>query len=245
MADKRNIKTKIWVYAVVLFTSAFIVLLITAYSQIKLNRNIVDFKTQISNQQSEKNKYQLSYANAQEMNSKLSDENAILTEDNKNLQETIGMLEKDASEVSDKTTKQIAEYAKFSDAQSEYLIGNKINGAQLLKKINVSLFDDKTKELYDVYSAKIFDEVGKELYNSGYKLYTAGKYYEATEKLALSRDISFKSDYSDNCLYYLAHSVYKTGLKSSAVDYMKTLIKEYPSSSFIKYAESFVKKYDE
>lgn len=40
MSNNKSERKTVWIYAVILFTSVFVVLLLTAYSQIKLNTNI-------------------------------------------------------------------------------------------------------------------------------------------------------------------------------------------------------------
>jgi hypothetical protein len=47
-------KSKLCVYAIILFNIAFIVLLFTAYSQIKLNENLNSYKNQVINKETEK-----------------------------------------------------------------------------------------------------------------------------------------------------------------------------------------------
>lgn len=244
MAEKRNIKAKIWVYAVVLFTSAFIVLLITAYVQIKQQRSINDYKTQISVQQNENKKFQLSYANAQEMIDKLTGDNDNLTADNKSYNDTIDKLNNDLNQIKEESDQQIAQYEKLCEAQSEYLKGNIVACAQLLKNIDPKDLDGKAAEAYSLISGKAIKEAGSQLFEEGYKLYQNSKYTEAIEKLSLCRDISNNEDFSDNCLYYLAYAKHRSGQTAIAVDMMKTLIQEYPSSSFIKYARIFIQKFE-
>ena len=243
MPDKRNVKANIWVYAVVLFTSAFIVLLITAYSQIKLNRNIVDFKNQISSQKSEKNKYQLNFENAQEINNKLSEENAKLNTDNKTLSATIEKQNNDMKTAEDQAARKIIQYESLSQAQAEYLKGNTVICAQTLKNIEQPMLDEKAKEAFELLSKKVYGEAGKELYEEGYKLYNRGDYAAAAEKLSMSREFSENEDYSDNCLYYMAYALQKSGNTLKAIDNMNLLINEYPSSTFIKSAKKFIQKY--
>ncbi len=244
MANKKNVKSKIWVYAVVLFTSAFIVLLITAYSQIKMNRNIVDFRNQISNQQNEKNKYQLNFATAQEMNNKLTEENEKLKADNESLQEAVNKANSDIQAANDSTGKKLGEYEKLSAAQEAYIKGDIVASARILKSIDVLQFNEKAKASYEFLSEKALLEAGKQLFDEGYKLYSKGDYNAALEKLTLSRELSPKADYSDNCLYYLAYAQQRTGNTAAAVTNMKLLLNEYPESSFINYAKSFIEKYD-
>ncbi len=244
MADKRNMKAKIWVYAVVLFTSAFIVLLITAYSQIKQQRNIDDFKTQISQQQNENKKYQLSYANAQEMIGKLTEENEKLADENKSFSDTIDKLTGDLDLLGEESQEKITQYEKLSEAQSEYLKGNTVVSAQVLKTIDAGVFNEKAAETYALLSSKAFSEAGRMLFDEGYKLYQKGNYSEAITKLALSRDMTTIESYSDDCLYYLAYAQHREKNTGMAVSLMKSLVQDYPTSSFVKYARNFIHRFE-
>lgn len=55
--DNKKDKKTVWIYAVVLFTSAFIVLMITAYSQIKVNKNIDYVRDKLGNSEKEKKQF--------------------------------------------------------------------------------------------------------------------------------------------------------------------------------------------
>lgn len=244
MADKRNIKAKIWVYAVVLFTSAFIVLLITAYSQIKQQRSIDDFKTQISQQQSENKKYQLSYANAQEMIGKLTEENEKLAAENKSFSDAIDKLNRDMDLTEEASGEKLMQYEKLSEAQSEYLKGNIVVCAQALKTIDPGFLNEKAAETFSLLSARAFNEAGRMLFDEGYKLYQKGNYSEAIPKFTLSRDMAKGESYSDDCLYYLAYARHREGNTAIAISLMKSLVQDYPKSSFIKYAESFIDRFE-
>ncbi|NJD02659.1 MAG: hypothetical protein FIA99_08705 [Ruminiclostridium sp.] len=244
MEKKRNMKSKIWVYAVVLFTSAFIVLLITAYSQIRQQKSIDNLNTQINKQQNEKKKYQLSFANAQEIITKLTGENEKLADENKNFQNTIDKQISDLNIMEEELQEKIRQYGKLSEAQSEYIKGNIVASAQIFQKINPDAFDEKAVEAYTSLSARAYSEAGRQVFDEGYKLYQQTDYSEAKSKFLLSREFSNKDSYSDNCLYYLAYAYYRTGDKTAALYLMKTLVQDYPASSFVKYARNFIHKYE-
>ena len=131
--NNKNARSKIWLYAVVLFTSAFIVLLLTAYSQIKLNRNLSDLNNQVYTKEHEKNQVQLSFANAQDINSKLTDENKNLQNEKDMLTAELNQIQSDF-DVSDKLDKsKLDAYDKLCQAQNEYLMGKIVESAQLIE----------------------------------------------------------------------------------------------------------------
>ena len=52
--DNKNEKKQIWMYALILFAGAFIVLLLTAYSQVKFQNNISDYQNKLSTEEKAK-----------------------------------------------------------------------------------------------------------------------------------------------------------------------------------------------
>jgi TolA-binding protein len=243
MKDNKNVKSKIWVYAVVLFMSAFIVLLYTFSSQIKLNNNINNYKTQISSQESEKNKYHLSFVNAQDVNNKLNEENKRLEANVKFIYDNYEKLQSDKSEMEDIYNRTTAANEMLCKAQAEYLAGNTVVCASTLKGIDVNSLSVNVKEIFRTLSEKAYVEAGKLTFDEGYKLYKSKKYPEAVEKFALSKGFSTTAVYSDKCLYYLAISEQKGGHMIEALEHMKALLHDYPKSRYIKSAEAFIKKY--
>lgn len=238
-----NKKSKIWVYAVVLFTSAFIVLLFTAYSQIKLNNNLSEYKSQVSSKENEVNKYQQNFSSAQEMNLKLNNEI-------KRLEEEISTVRALLTELANEKEKNEAISKRKKDAIDElltltelYLNGNAVECAGRLKSMDTADLEAKQLDTYNTLSAKAYAEAGNLLYNEGYALYNKGEYDEAREKLLLSHQYAPAQVFSDKCLYYLAYSEVKTGKNNLAVEHMNLLINHFPSSKYVKSAKQFINKY--
>lgn len=238
-----NKKSKIWVYAVILFTSAFIVLLFTAYSQIKLNNNLSDYKNQVYNKESEKNKYQQNFSSAQEMNAKLNEEIKKLEEENSTLKSDIVVLNSEKESIETTLDKKITAVEGLSNAMTIYLNGNVVECASLIKGIDVANLDGKAAETYKTLTLKAYSEAGKILFNEGYSLYNRAKYSEATEKLLLSSQYSPAETFSDKCLFYLAYSELKIDKTAAALEHMNMFINNYPSSKYLKSAKRFVERY--
>lgn len=238
-----NRKLKIWVYAVILFTSAFIVLLFTAYSQIKMNKNLNDYKNQIYNKETEKNKYQQNFSSAQEMNSRLNEEIKTLQEENNVLKANINDLEKNMENIEEILKLKSSAAEGLSKAITEYLNGNVVVCAGLIKNIDSANLDEKAVETYKVLLLKANAEAGKLLFDEGYALYNRAKYSEAVEKLLLSSQYAPADNFSDKCLFYLAYSEVKSSNTTGALDHMNKLINNYPSSKYLKSAKRFIEKY--
>lgn len=244
MNENRNVKAKIWLYAVILFTSAFIVLLMTAYSQIKLNRSIDDYKNQINSQESEKNKVKMSFASAQELNSKLQEKISQLEGELQKLKEETEQKEKSRQEALDQNEKILQAYSALGSLHKEYFNGNILECASYFKRgLDISLLDEKSQSNYNLLKAIVYKEAGEQLYEEGYVLYKKRDYSLAAEKLSLSASYAPDQEYSDDNLYYLAYSVYKNGDKGKAVEIMKLLLEKYPSTTFIRDAKRFISRY--
>lgn len=244
MEENKNAKTKIWIYAVVLFSSAFIVLLITGYSQIKLNKNLNSYRDKISNTENERNKYQLNFSSAQETNNKLKEENEKLKSGNNALKTKVDGLEKEKTQIIDGNEKALQEYDKLCTAQANYLNENYVmSGGILIKQINYNLLDTKARELYSQLLDKVRPKAEKILYNDGYQLYEKKDYVSAAEKLKLALDIAPAGAYTDGVLYFLALSKDRTGDLRSAAGYMQLIIQSYPESKYYKKAKYYYEKY--
>lgn len=238
-----NKKSQLWVYAVILFISAFIVLLFTAYSQIKLNQNLSDYKSQIYNKESEKNKVQQNFSSAQEMNAKLNENIKKLEEEITSLQNEANTLKEDIAG-RDKTIQTTNDaFGGFSDAIMEYLNGNIVGCASLLKNVDTANLDTKALSTYQTMTQKVDAEAGKLLFDEGFALYNKAKYSEAAGKLLLSAQYAPSEKFSDKCLYYLAYAELKSDNKVLALEHMGKLVSDYPSSKYMNSAKRFLERY--
>lgn len=241
---RENKKASVWLYAVILFTSAFIVLLFAGYSQIRLNQNLSDYKSQVFNTESEKNEYLRNFASAQEMNEALNNEISQLKEENDDLKKRINELtdEKDALQEVLHKTKDAAD--KLSIVIGIYLEGDVIGAAEQLKIVDVTALDETTAKTFKTFENKVTEEAGNQFFEEGLSLYNKAKYDEAAEKLLLSFQYAPKEEFSDKCLYYLAYAEFRAGKKAEALEYMKRLVSGYPKSNYLRRAKQFVSRYE-
>lgn len=238
-----NKKSNVWLYAVILFTSAFIVLLFAGLSQIKMNKNLSDYKSQVYHTESEKNKYQQNFTSAQEMNEKLNEQIQKLEEENLTLKEEIREM-RNEKEILDAYIKDKDEAEEnFHSVLTAYLKGNVIEAAGLLSSVDQRNFWGKSLEAYNILDQQVKSEAGKLLFDEGYALYNRAKYAEAAEKLFLSFGYAKKETFSDKCLYYLAWAEKKSGSKIAALAHMEQLIADYPESIYVRYARNFINRY--
>jgi len=245
MEKDKNGKAKVWVYAVILFTSAFIVLLITAYSQIKFTRNIDNLETQISTKENEKNMFQLNLNSALKENEKLLNENKKLEEQLKKEKEVVEEQERKILEIKNSENEIINSYEKLISAQNEYENENFVNCAFIL------LYDVKPEHLKDDGLKKYNELIEKSLYKAAHNLYKEGlnlykdkQYDEAIEKFKKSLELSENEYFSDDCLYLIAYARYYQGNKQEALSYYRDLLNKYPGSSYAKNSEMIIKKFE-
>lgn len=243
MSEKKREKKDIWFYAALLFTSAFVVILLTAYSQIKLNKSIDEYESKIQSEIKEKYVYQYDLRMALQ-------ENKQLKENIESLNKKIDELEKEKSELSEKLEKEggklqdaINFYNILTAAEQEYQKGNLVKCAQLLHvQIDKNILGPVAKAKYDTLFANSNFKAGLQLYNEGYRLYRQRKFAEAAGKFLSSYELTQSDYFSDDCLYFAAYSFYYIGERNKANEYLQILIKKYPQSTYRNEALNLQKK---
>lgn len=243
--DENKKKSSVWLYAVILFFSAFIVLVFAGYSQIKLNKSLENYKSQVFNTESEREMYQQHFTSAQEMNEKLNQEIDSLKSEVNDLKNDINELENSKANLTSEYQDRQAESVKLSEAMTLYIEGKAAECADLLKTINTSYLDEDSIKMMHTLQIKAGAQAGKTLYDEGYKLYLEKKYDEAASALGLSYKYAPDEEFSDKCLYYLSYSELKAGNKEMAIEKMNLLIQTFPESKYLSKAKSFIKRYQE
>lgn len=239
----KNKKANVWLYAVILFTSAFIVLLFAGYSQIRLNRNLDDYKKQVFSTETERNEYLRNFASAQEMNEELNKEIGQLEKANEELMKKISDLSDEKGKVEKTLKLKQKAYASLARVFDVYLQSDVIHVVEQLKTVDVKNLDQESVVVYQKLERKVMAEAGKQLFDEGFSLYDRAKYSQSLEKLLLAFQYAPKEEFSDKCLYYLAYAELRTDKKANALVHMEQLIREYPESNYLRRAEQFVDKY--
>lgn len=237
MEDNKSEKKTVWIYAVVLFTSAFIVLLLTAYSQIKFNKNIDDYRNQISSEVKEKDSFKMNLNQALENNKKLSEEIKSSKEELNKLNSQILELKKQLSDALTKTNNISNIYELVLQAQNEYDKGNIIESAGILYGItDISKMSNSLQDRYKLLVDKTYRSAAYKLYLQGYNHYIKGNYTEAIYRLQQSYNLASSEYYSDDCIFFIGYSELKLGDNSKAREQFEILLSTFPNSSFAKEA---------
>lgn len=243
MGHQDNSKTKIWIYAVILFTSAFIVLLITAYSQIKFNKNIDEYKRQIFNNENEKSKYLINLNSALDENIRLKEEIESLKKDYELLKDRLNSQEHEISRLKDDFAVKTSTYEALLQAMTDYRKGNMAACAEkLVHSINPALLNGEALEEYNFLLADTPKKAARQLFNEGYNYFKKKNYSQARENFVKSIEFADGEYFSDDCYYYLAYTEYLLGENDRAIECLNTLLERYPSTNCKKYAEDLKKR---
>jgi len=242
LGDNKNIKKTVWLYAVVLFTSAFVVLLLTYYSQLKTDKSLNEYKGRLSNEEKKSLLYQNNLNSALEEKNNLNKEIENLK---KQLEEEKNKLKESKEEI-EKVRKNYLEtmnsYDQLLLSKKEYDNGNYVKSADiLLNNCDNNNLNSIGKEMYNKLSFDVFDKAARELYIQGYKSYMQKSYYDSIQKFSDSLNFSKHNYLSDDCYYLRAYSYLNIGDKVNAKKDFEEILDNYKDSSYIKEVQRILK----
>lgn len=238
---KNQGKKTLWVYTIILFTCAAIVLIWTGYSQIRISNNLEEYQNRLSDKENENNLFQhnLSSALAQnnKLNEELSDVKNKLTEaltEKESLRKKITDLEKRQSNTLDL-------YEQVLKADIEYTEGNTKKCAIMILDIDKDgITENNLLIKYNDLVNKTYKTASELFYSEGYNNYNNKEYDKAIENLELALKLYDKDYYADDCYYFIAYSEYNTENFDKAKDALNTIINNYPNSSYYKDAKDLL-----
>ncbi|QNU66991.1 tetratricopeptide repeat protein [Ruminiclostridium herbifermentans] len=234
-SDSKNDKKQIWIYALVLFTGAFIVLLLTAYSQVKFQNNISEYQSKLSTEEKAKINVVTDYNAAVKEIDRLTAEIESIRNKLIQSEQNLALEEQKVLEAEVKYNNTIVCNDLLLAAYEFYNKGDYVNCAIKLKyDINTALLSIKSKEIYDFLVSKSFNKAAKMLYSDGYKSYKNRKYSDAIESFNRAIEFGQKDEYfMDDAYFYLANSYYKELKYNEAKKIINLFISNYPNSTFI------------
>ena len=242
--DSKNEKKQIWMYAVILFAGAFIVLLLTAYSQVKFQNNISEYQNKLSSEEKAKINVVTDYNAAVKEIKRLTDEIDSLRNKLVESEKNLNTEENRALTIGSKYSDTIISNDSLLTAYEYYNKKDYVNCAVKLKDdINVELLSTKSKEIYDNLVSKSYKKASQILYAEGFKAYKSKKYIEATQNLSRVIDFAQKDEYFvDDAYFYLAKCYYKTSKYEDAKMLISSFINSYPDSTFVSSMEELYNK---
>lgn len=240
---RNNAKMKIWVYAVVLFTSAFIVLLLTAYSQIKMNRSIDKYKHQINEKDNENTRFEFNLNSALQENNRLNEEVKRLLGELENADAKINGLEENQNSLQKDYEIRLESYEKLFEAENLYKKKDYIGCDEILQSgIRIESLSIEGLNRYNDLWQKNYKKASLSLYKEGMEHYNNKKYYEASERFVKSFQLVDDEYYSDDSYYFAAYAEFKLDNTEKTKLYLKELLTKYPESIYVKSAEGLLKK---
>ena len=239
MKDKSRF---LWIYCIILFTSALILILVSAVTQQKLSRDMETYREKLSHQEG-------LFQGAQKSLVTLNKENQILHEKIKELEEKINKLQEEIKQ----NNEDIAKLQEQSDmikisvdnllkAEEFFKKKQYIESASHLVKVNYELLSEDTKKIYDTFANTVLNQAAFSSYTTGYKKFRNNEIEDAIEHLTMS--LQFKKDayYSDDAMYFLAISYLKQNNTDEAKKTLLQLKEQYPESTYIKAADEQLSK---
>ncbi len=233
--DTKNEKKQIWMYALILFTGAFIVLLLTAYSQVKFQNNISEYQNKLSSEEKAKINVVTDFNAAVKENERLTKEIESLRSKVVESEQQIATEEAKSVELETKLNNTINANNLLLAANDFYNKNDYVACAITLKyDINTEFLSVKAKESYNELVSKSFKKASQLTYKKGYIEYKNTNYNGAITNFKRAIDFSQKDEYYvDDAYYYLARSYYKTSKFNEAKELIHSFINEYPKSTFV------------
>lgn len=242
--DTKSEKKQIWIYALILFTGAFIVLLLTAYSQVKFQNNISDYQNKLTSEEKAKINVVTDLNTAIKDIKKLKEEIDSLNQKLVESEQKIATEEERSSELELKSKNETVAADMLLTAFEYYNQEDYINSALTLKyDVNKVYLSSKGLKSYEELTAECFEKASKILYGNGYRNYKSRNYSEAI--IDLNRAIGFAQKdeyYVDDAYYYLAYAYYRASNYQDAKRIILAAETLYPRSSFIKDLKSLYRK---
>ncbi|GAE89261.1 tetratricopeptide repeat protein [Acetivibrio straminisolvens] len=241
MYKNKDSKT-LWVYSIILFACAAIVLLWTGYSQIKINNDLEEFQNRLTDKENENNIFQYNLSSALAQNEKLKEEINQLKDKVEEVLNENESLKKEVSDLEDKRESEKNLYEEIIKADLEYSEGNIKECAIILHKIDSkSITSGNLQIKYEDLVNKTYKKASELFYLEGYNNYRNKKYDEAINSLNLALKFNDNEYYTDDCYYFIAYSEYYIGNYDKAKEALNTIISNYPGSSYYKDAKDLLR----
>lgn len=231
-----------WIYCIVLFTSAFVLISLSAISQSRLSKDVETYRQKLDQQEG-------LYKGAQKSLITLNKENQELSEKVTELEEQMTQLQEETNKNKDEITRLQEENNSIRTsvdhllrAEEFYKKGNYIESAKHLIYVNYELLSEGTKKIYDIFGHKVLNQAALKTYNQGYQYYKNKNYNEAIKQLNLS--LQFRKDiyFSDDAMYFLAMSYFEKGDIEEAKKTLLQIQEQYPDSTYMKAVEQQLEK---
>ncbi len=242
--ESKNEKKQIWMYALILFTGAFIVLLLTAYSQVKFQNNISEYQNKLSSQEKAKINAVTDFNSAVKENKRLKSEIDALRNKLVQSEQQLATEEEKSSDLQTNYNNTTGAADLLIKAQADYIKEDYITCAVNLKfNINTTYLSSSALQLYNELASNSYSKASLLLYREGYGNYKNKNYSEAILNFSRAIEFSEKNEYYvDDAYYYMANSYYKTSNFNGVKKTLGEFFINCPRSSFTKDMKILSKK---
>ncbi|MGE5329952.1 MAG: tetratricopeptide repeat protein [Deltaproteobacteria bacterium] len=231
MDNKTNKRKYLWVYAGVLFLSALAVLLLTAFSQMKLTGNIEEYNKKLKSHENKIKDFNISLNSATVERDALKKRIKELETENESYK-SASVGTKNPYGLSNSQSIKEA-YENLLKADSLFKSDKKTESAQTLKNIKEEyLGEEAAKKLKRLKDATYLTAT-KVLYSEGKTEYSNKNYSKAETVLKDSLYFDNTAYFEENTLFYLVMAERKQQKTQEADKYLNMLTSKYPNSSYL------------
>ena len=203
----KNEKNTIWIYALILFSCAFMILLLTFYSQEKLQNNQDKFNTQISKVTKTNQNVITNLKTARDLNKKLQNEINDLKVELEN-------AKKENSDIkleNEKKVNIVSSNQFILNAVDSFISGNYIKCAEILIKIDKNSLTKDELKTYNLLTNKSFYSAARASYLKAQGLYNKKNYEEAINEFNKTIRYGNNFYFSDDVFWFIGNSYLKIG----------------------------------
>ena len=233
----------IWMYAVLLFTSAFVILILTAYSQMKLNSEKNNIASTLQNEIIQKDTYRVNLSQTLEENQAILNELNSLKQTNQIIAAEKNGLSEENVRLKDKNANIAKMYEKFIKADEFFSTNDWLGSAkELFMDFDITFLSNASITRCRYILDTITPSTPENAYLTGYSRYVSGSYQEAADLFNLSIKVDSSTFFSDDCYYLQAHSYMFLNDNIKAAQLLDTMIRNYPDSNLINEAKADYEK---
>lgn len=240
MNEKDKKRKNLWIYAVVLFLCAFFVLILTAFSQMKLAGNVGEYKDKIKQHEVSLKGYKLNLNTATEERNLLRSKVKQLEEENSNLKGHNILKDSLSSQQIINQTKDT--FDLLLEADKLYRENKLTSSAEALRNVQVEYLGEKAKTKYNALKRETYLPAAKKFYFDGRKKMENKENAKAVELFEKSLFFDEAKYYEENTLFYITLTSRRLGEAEKVTTYLDMLKKKYPKSEYIEKVEKILVK---
>ncbi|WHH57261.1 tetratricopeptide repeat protein [Petroclostridium sp. X23] len=241
----KNKSKFLWLYSTVLFTAAFVLILMSAVSQSRLSQDIETYKEQLNKQKGMFQGVQQNLSSLSSENEKLKENLQVASVRNKELEEELKKTKEQLNQIDMQNYKLKQSIDHFFEGKRYSEEGNYKESAAHLYSVDQSLLPESSKEAYNKLSSVAFEKAAVSHYLEGKKKYLANELDEGIESFKFSLQYNPNVYCSDDATYFLFRSYYKLEKYAEAKEMLIQLRDKYPNNTYKKDIKYFLEAMSE